>query len=58
MPPTLNLTEYPEDHAEKEVFNCNYVANKAQERDVRCAMTNSFGFGGTNSSLVFRRFER
>ena len=57
MPPTLNLTDYPEDHADKDVFNCNYVANMAQERDVRCAMTNSFGFGGTNSSLVFRRFE-
>lgn len=49
MPPTLNLaTQTPE-------FDCNYAANVAQRRRIDVALTNSFGFGGTNASLCFRR---
>ena len=51
IPPTLNLTDI--DNAE---FNCNYVPLKMQERKVDVVLSNSFGFGGTNSSLCFRRF--
>jgi len=50
LPPTLNLDQ-PGDRE----FDCNYVAKTAQRRDVRVALTNSFGFGGTNASLCFER---
>lgn len=35
----------------------DYVANEAREALVEYALTNGFGFGGTNAALVFRRFE-
>jgi len=40
---------------EGQIFN--FVPHKAQRRDVRVALSNSFGFGGTNACLCFRRFE-
>ncbi|MEX2671962.1 MAG: beta-ketoacyl-ACP synthase II [Phycisphaeraceae bacterium] len=49
VPPTINLDEPDEG------CDLDYVANEAQHRDVRYAMTNSFGFGGHNSSLVLSR---
>ncbi|KAF2676678.1 3-oxoacyl-synthase-like protein [Lentithecium fluviatile CBS 122367] len=52
LPPTLNLCN-PGDPAED--FNCNYVANTAQQKDVKVALSNSFGFGGTNASLCFSK---
>ena len=48
-PPTINL-----DHPE-EGCNLNYVPNAAQERHIDCVLSNSFGFGGTNGSLLFAR---
>lgn len=48
VPPTLNL-----DSPSRETV-IDRVAHSAQERPVRVAMSNSFGFGGTNASLVFR----
>ncbi|KAF1357256.1 3-oxoacyl-synthase-like protein [Lizonia empirigonia] len=54
LPPTLNLHN-PGDPAAD--FNCNYVANDAQQRQVNVAMSNSFGFGGTNASLCFRKMQ-
>jgi 3-oxoacyl-[acyl-carrier-protein] synthase II len=54
MPPTLNL-ETPGDPAED--FDCNYVAKTAQSRTVRNALTNSFGFGGTNASLCISKYD-
>ncbi|KAH8696078.1 putative beta-ketoacyl synthase [Talaromyces proteolyticus] len=51
MPPTINLdNKAPE-------FNCNYAANAAQERNIAVALTNSFGFGGTNSTICFARYQ-
>ncbi|KAH7076118.1 3-oxoacyl-synthase-like protein [Paraphoma chrysanthemicola] len=52
LPPTLNLSNPgnpPED------FDCNYVAGVAQQTAVNVALSNSFGFGGTNASLCFRK---
>jgi 3-oxoacyl-[acyl-carrier-protein] synthase II len=49
VPPTLNL-----DHVSEECAGINLVPHKAQERRVKIALSNSFGFGGTNASLVFK----
>jgi 3-oxoacyl-[acyl-carrier-protein] synthase II len=49
VPPTLNL-DHPSDGCD-----LNLVPHQAQERQVRYALSNSFGFGGTNVSLVFAR---
>lgn len=51
MPPTINH-EHPD-----EGFTLNFVPNQAQERPIRHAINNSFGFGGHNVSLVFRRWD-
>ena len=48
-PPTINL-ENP-----SEGCDLNYVANKAQACEIKAALSNSFGFGGTNGTLVFRQ---
>ncbi|KAL9007479.1 MAG: hypothetical protein Q9173_007264 [Seirophora scorigena] len=50
MPPTLNLTE-----VDGPDFDCNYVPLKAQSAKVDVVLSNSFGFGGTNASLCFKR---
>jgi 3-oxoacyl-[acyl-carrier-protein] synthase II len=47
-PPTLNLDE----PSRQSVID--RVANRAQERKIRMALSNSFGFGGTNASVIFR----
>jgi len=56
LPPTLNLSRAGGDGEDGE-WDCNYVPLTAQKHDVRVALTNSFGFGGTNASLCFKRFE-
>ncbi len=52
VPPTINLQD-PED----EVGDFNLVPNKAQKREVNVALSNSFGFGGTNASLVLKKIK-
>lgn len=52
MPPTLNL-----DHLDGSDFDCNYVRAKKQERPLQVALSNSFGFGGTNASLCFKKWD-
>lgn len=47
VPPTINL-DNPD-----EACDLDYVPHKARKHDVKVAMSNSFGFGGTNASLVF-----
>ena len=52
IPPTINYcTPDPE-------CDLNYTPNKAVKRDVRVALSNSFGFGGHNVSLAVRRFDQ
>ncbi len=51
LPPTLNLDD-PDDDCE----GIDLVPREARERRVDAVLSNSFGFGGTNASLVFRRY--
>ena len=51
IPPTINL-----DNPDPEC-DLDYVPHTAREAPVRTVISNSFGFGGTNASLVFRAFE-
>jgi len=51
MPPTINL-EHPDPECD-----LDYVPNKARPAEVRYALSNSFGFGGTNGSVLLKRFE-
>jgi 3-oxoacyl-[acyl-carrier-protein] synthase II len=48
-PPTINLDNPDED------CNLNYVPHTAQERAIHSVLSNSFGFGGTNGSLIFSK---
>ncbi len=50
-PPTLNL-----ENPDEEVADMDLVPLKAKKKEIKAAMSNSFGFGGTNSSLVFKKY--
>ena len=49
VPPTINL-----DNQDENVGDLNYVPHKAQKAEVHAALSNSFGFGGQNASLIFK----
>jgi 3-oxoacyl-[acyl-carrier-protein] synthase II len=51
IPPTINLEDPDTD------VPLDFVPNKARERRIKRAMSNSFGFGGTNATLIFSAFE-
>lgn len=51
VPPTINhFTDNPE------IADLNFTFNKAQERDVNVALTNTFGFGGHNASIALKKY--
>jgi len=51
LPPTINL-----ENQDPETDNMDFVPNHARKADFEYAMSNSFGFGGTNGALLFRRW--
>ena len=54
IPPTINHEEGDED--EQIDYNLNFTFNTAQKREVRAALSNTFGFGGHNACVVFKKY--
>ncbi len=52
IPPTINL-----DEVDPDCRDIDLVPNQAREKPIRVAISNSFGFGGTNGTLLLKRFE-
>ena len=50
IPPTINL-ENPDPECD-----LDYVANKARQKEINTAISNSFGFGGNNSTIIIKKF--
>ncbi len=55
VPPTINHDESDKDEAID--YNLNFTFNKAQKRTVRAALSNTFGFGGHNACVIFKKYE-
>ena len=54
VPPTIN---HADDDQDPEIdYNLNYTFNKAQKREVRAALSNTFGFGGHNACVIFKKY--
>ena len=55
IPPTIN---HEEDDKDEEIdYNLNFTFNKAQKRTLRAAMSNTFGFGGHNACVIFKKYD-
>ena len=55
IPPTIN---HDDDDRDEEIdYNLNFTFNKAQKRTVRAAMSNTFGFGGHNACVIFKKYD-
>ena len=55
VPPTINHDEQDKD--EEIDYELNFTFNKAQERNIRAALSNTFGFGGHNACAIFKKYE-
>lgn len=55
VPPTINHEEDDKDEAID--YNLNFTFNKAQKRTVRAALSNTFGFGGHNACVIFKKYD-
>ena len=56
VPPTINHADGDDD---PEIdYKLNFTFNKAQQRTVRAALSNTFGFGGHNASVIVKKFEK
>ena len=55
VPPTINHEEGDED--EEIDYTLNFTFNKAERRPVRAALSNSFGFGGHNATVILKKYE-
>jgi len=55
VPPTINHEEG--DNDENIDYNLNFTFNKAQKRPVRAALSNAFGFGGHNATVIVKKYE-
>ena len=54
VPPTIN---HADDDCDEEIdYKLNYTFNKAQQRPVRAALSNTFGFGGHNACVIFKKY--
>ena len=54
IPPTIN---HEEDDKDPEIdYNLNFTFNKTQKRNVRAALSNTFGFGGHNACVIFKKY--
>jgi len=51
LPPTINLETPDED------LDMDLVPNVARDQPIRAALSNSFGFGGTNGTVIFRALD-
>jgi 3-oxoacyl-[acyl-carrier-protein] synthase II len=51
IPPTINYEN------QQEELDLDYVPNTSRKREVNVAMSNSFGFGGTNATLIFKKYK-
>ena len=56
VPPTINHD--PEDVDEEIDYNLNFTFERAQERPVRAALSNSFGFGGHNATVIVKKYDK
>ena len=56
VPPTIN--HMPDDLDEEIDYNLNFTFDRAQNREVRAALSNSFGFGGHNATVIVKKYEK
>ena len=56
VPPTINFTEGDEDPDID--YRLNFTFNKAQKREIRAALSNTFGFGGHNASVILKQYNQ
>lgn len=55
VPPTINFTGEEDEAID---YRLNFTFNKPQQRTIRAAISNTFGFGGQNASIIVKKFVR